>query len=62
MVLGTIILEAGPHERWPKALKAKLAQGGPSGWSPFGSDGSHDVQEDEPHERWPKTLKGRIRK
>jgi hypothetical protein len=28
MVLGTIRREAGPHERRPKALKTKLAQGG----------------------------------
>jgi hypothetical protein len=28
MVLGTVSREAGPCERWPKALKTKLAQGG----------------------------------
>jgi hypothetical protein len=28
MVLGKVRQEAGPRERWPKALKTKLAQGG----------------------------------
>jgi hypothetical protein len=28
-VLGTVRWEAGPCERWPRALKAKLIQGGP---------------------------------
>ncbi len=42
MVLRTVRCEAGPHERWPKALKIKLAQGEPSGWSPLRSHGSHD--------------------
>jgi hypothetical protein len=44
MVLGTIRQEAGPRKRLPKALKTKLAQGGPSGSSPLISDGSHDGQ------------------
>jgi hypothetical protein len=30
MVFGTVRWEAGPCERWPKALKTKLAQGGSS--------------------------------
>ncbi len=34
--------EAGPCEKRPKALKTKLAQGGPSGSNPLGSDGFHD--------------------
>jgi hypothetical protein len=37
-------IEAGPHERWTKMLKTKLAQGEPSGLSPLKSDGSHDGQ------------------
>jgi hypothetical protein len=36
--------EAGLHERWPKALKTKLAQREPSGSSPLRSDGSRDGQ------------------
>ncbi len=45
MVLGRVRLEAaGPCERWPKALKTKLAQGGPFGSSPLRSDGSRDGQ------------------
>jgi hypothetical protein len=28
MVLRKVRWEAGPHERWPKALKTELAQGG----------------------------------
>ncbi len=35
MVLGTVRREAGHHERQPKVLKTELAQGGPSGLSPF---------------------------
>ncbi len=42
MVLGTVRREAGPCESWPKALKTKLAQGGPSGLSPLRSDGFRD--------------------
>jgi hypothetical protein len=44
MVLGTVRREAGPCERWPKKFKTKLAQGGPSGWSPLRSDHSCDGQ------------------
>ncbi len=44
MVLGTVRWEAVPCEKWPKALKIKVAQGGPSGSSPLRSDGSHDGQ------------------
>ncbi len=44
MVLGTVRREAGPHERQPKALRTKLAQGAPSGLSPLRSDGSCDGQ------------------
>jgi hypothetical protein len=43
-VLGTVRWEAGPRERRPKALKTKLAQGGPSSLSLLRSDGSHDGQ------------------
>jgi hypothetical protein len=45
MVLRTVKWEAGLRERRPKALKTKLAQGGPSGWSPLRSDGCLDDQE-----------------
>jgi hypothetical protein len=31
MVVGTVRREAGPGERWPKALKTKLVQGGAIG-------------------------------
>jgi hypothetical protein len=44
MVLGTVRCEAGPHDRQPKALKTKLAQGEPSGLSPLRSDDSRDGQ------------------
>jgi hypothetical protein len=44
MVLGTVRREAGSQERWPKALKAKLTQGGPLGLSLLRSDSSPDVQ------------------
>ncbi len=44
MILGTVEQEAGPRERLPKALKAKLTLGGPSGSSPLRSDGSDDGQ------------------
>ncbi len=44
MVLRIVRWEAGLHERWPKALKAKLAQGEQSGSNPLRSDGSHDGQ------------------
>ncbi len=67
MVLGTVRLEAGPRERWPKALKTKLAQGGPSGSSPLRSDGSRDSQaggwtafmvvKDTQQESWKTTLR-----
>ncbi len=30
MVLGTVRQQAAPRERWPKTLKTKLTQGGPS--------------------------------
>jgi hypothetical protein len=38
MVLRMVRWEAEPHGRWPKALKAKLSQGGPSGSNPLRSD------------------------
>jgi hypothetical protein len=44
MVLGTVRQEAEPCEREAKALKTKLAQGGPSSSSPLRSDGTHDSQ------------------
>jgi hypothetical protein len=44
MVLRTVILEAGPRERQPKALKTKLAQEGPSDLSPLRLDGSQGGQ------------------
>jgi hypothetical protein len=44
MVLKTVRQEAGPQERWPKALKSKLAQEQPSVLSPHRSDGSCDSQ------------------
>ncbi len=44
MVLGTVRREAEPQERWPKALKTKLAQGGQSDLSPLRSDGSSNGQ------------------
>jgi hypothetical protein len=40
----TVGQEAGPCERHPKALKTKLAQGGPSGLSSLRSDGPYDGQ------------------
>ncbi len=43
MVCGAFRQEAGPHKRWRKTLKAKLAQGGP-GLSPLSLDGSCDGQ------------------
>ncbi len=42
MVLGTFRQQTAPCERWPKTLKTKLAQGGPSDSSPLRSEGSHD--------------------
>ncbi len=42
MVLGTARREAEPLERWAKALKTKLTQGGPADLSPLRSDGSCD--------------------
>ncbi len=61
MVLGTVRWDAGPCEKQPKALKTKLAQGGPSDSSPLRSDGSHDGKAGVgPRERWPKTLKGEL--
>jgi hypothetical protein len=59
MVLGTGRWKAGPQERWPKALKTKLTQGGPG----VHSDQMVLVmarQEAGPYERWPKTLKGQL--
>jgi hypothetical protein len=44
MALGTGRQEAGPRERKPKVLKAKITDGRPSGSSPLRSDGSHDGQ------------------
>jgi hypothetical protein len=44
MVLGTVRWKGGPHERQPKALKAKLTQGGPSGSGLLRSDCSPDGQ------------------
>ncbi len=44
MVLGTVRREAGPCERWLKALKTKLSQRGSSGLSPLRSDGPPDGQ------------------
>jgi hypothetical protein len=44
MVLGTVRRETGPQKSQTKALKSKLAQGGPSGSSPLRSDGSCDGQ------------------
>ncbi len=44
MVLGAVRQEAGPWERWPEALKIKLAQGGLSGTSLPRSGGSCDGQ------------------
>jgi hypothetical protein len=35
MVLATVRWGAGPKKRWPKVLKTKLTQGGPSGLSPL---------------------------
>jgi hypothetical protein len=43
-VLGTVRWEAGPCERWPRALKAKLIQCGPSSSNPLRSDGSCNGQ------------------
>ncbi len=43
MVLGTVRQEAGPHERWPKALKTKLLKES-LGLSPLRSDGYCDDQ------------------
>jgi hypothetical protein len=61
MVLGAIRQEAGPQERRPKALNAKLAQVGPSDSSPLRSDGSRDGQAGGwTCERWPKTLTGEL--
>jgi hypothetical protein len=66
MVLRTVILEAGPRERRPKALKTKLAQKGPSDLSPLRSDGSQGgqaggwttlmVAKDAQKESWKTTL------
>jgi hypothetical protein len=44
MVLGAVRREAGPRERWPKALKTTQVQGGPSDSSPLRLDGSHAGQ------------------
>ncbi len=44
MVIGTVRQEAGSRERRPKALKSKLAHGGPLVSSPLRSDGSSDGQ------------------
>jgi hypothetical protein len=43
-ILRTVRREAGPHERFPKAFKTKLSQGGPSSSSQLRSDGSCDGQ------------------
>jgi hypothetical protein len=43
-ILRSVRREAGPRERFPKALKIKLSQGGPSGSSLLRSDGSCDGQ------------------
>jgi hypothetical protein len=56
MVFRTLTREAGPQERWPKVLKTKLTQVGPSGSRPLRSDGNCDDQAG-PLERSPKTLK-----
>jgi hypothetical protein len=63
MALGTVRWEDGPFERQPKALKTKLAQGGPLGLSH--SDQPVLVmarREAGPYERPPKTLKGELEK
>jgi hypothetical protein len=52
MVLMTVRQEGEPRERRSKALKTKLAHGGPSGSSPLRPGGSR--------ERWPQTLKGEL--
>ncbi len=44
MFPGTVRWEAGPRERWQKALKTKLDLRGPSGSSQLRSYGSHDGQ------------------
>ncbi len=44
LILRTVRREAGPRERFPKALKTKLSQRGPSGSSLLRSDGSCDSQ------------------
>jgi hypothetical protein len=44
MVLGTVRQEGGPQERQPKTFKTKVTQGGTSGLSLLGSDGSLDGQ------------------
>ncbi len=54
MVLMTVRQEGEPRERQSKALKTKLAHGGPSGSSPLRTGGSR--------ERWPQTLKGELEK
>jgi hypothetical protein len=55
MVLGTVRWEAGPQQRRPNTLKAKLTQGGPLGSSPLRSDGSQEAGHPEIRS---KTLKG----
>ncbi len=62
-ILRIVRREAEPCERWPKALKTKLTQGGPSGSSPLRSDGSRYGQAGA----WTaltvaKALKGRVGK
>jgi hypothetical protein len=61
MVLGTVKQDAGPHERWPKALKTKLTRGDHLVW--VHSDQMVLVMvrwEAGPHEKQPNMLKGEL--
>jgi hypothetical protein len=49
MDLGTVRWEAIPRKRLPKALKTKLAQGGPPGSSLLRSDDSRDARWEADH-------------